>query len=211
MDQTSRHSDLGPCLPWADQWPGGLNRGVRQLEGGGKLRYGPPWRNNLGFPNAYINITPTRPHSYNEDNFGRLFLRILRLGKRAFGPYGPPIMRVGHVSGYGVKSNVHIGSSKVVRFTWDTALCKRAPLLDPPLTSSWNTRHGFLRETRFPVIFMWKITFSNLTHPGGELWGGSFAHRWALVVCIWCIKMGQIASPLREVLKKVWFLDHFGT
>ena len=83
----------------------------------------------------------------------------LRLEKRAFGPYGPPIMRVGHVAGYGVKSNNQIKSSKVVRFTWDTALCKCAPLLDPPLTSSWNTRHGFLRGNTFSCHFYVKNHF----------------------------------------------------
>src|SRR6476620_1203335 len=102
MDQTSRHSDLGPCLAWADQWPRGLNRGVRQLRGGGKLRIGPPWRNNL-VPKCIYKHYPNTSHSYNEDNFGRLSLRILRLEKRAFGPYGPPIMRAGHVAGDGVK------------------------------------------------------------------------------------------------------------
>ena len=74
----------------------------------------------LGVPKCIYKHYPNTPHSYNDDNFGRLSLRILRLGKRAFGPYGPPIMRVGHVAGYGVKSNVHIGSSKLVHFTWDT-------------------------------------------------------------------------------------------
>src|ERR1700753_1983449 len=119
----------------------------------------------LGVPKCIYKHYPNTSHSYNEANFGPLFLRILRLGKRAFGPYGPPIMRVGHVAGYGVKSNVHLGSSKVAPFTWDTAHCKRAPLLDPPLTSSWNTRHGFLRGNTFSCHFYVKITFSNLTHP----------------------------------------------
>src|SRR6476620_2446979 len=82
----------------------------------------------LGVPKCIYKHYPNTPHSYNEDNFDRLSLRILRLEKRAFCPYGPPIMRVGHVSVYGVKSNIHLGSSKVVRFTWDTALCKCAPI-----------------------------------------------------------------------------------
>jgi hypothetical protein len=39
---------------------GRLQQGGRRLSGGGgKLHYGPPWRNNLEFPIAYVDITHT--------------------------------------------------------------------------------------------------------------------------------------------------------
>src|SRR4051794_7343580 len=114
MDQTSRHSDLRPYLPWADQWLGGLNRGSDN-GGGRETSIWPPWRNNLEFPIAYVDITHT------------CCIPIMRTSpvktqtwKTCFFPYGSPMMRVDH----GVSSNEHLGSSKLVRFTWDTALYK---------------------------------------------------------------------------------------
>ena len=76
---TSGHACLGQTSGWE-----------ASTGGSDKLGGGPPWRNNLGFPIAYINIPPNTPHSYNEDNFGRLSLRILRLEKRLFALMGLP-------------------------------------------------------------------------------------------------------------------------